>query len=707
LLGNRVDRFVWNGSTLAFDRNLIRLRALQQDAGQPSRGNHNGGVVRFGPDGKIYIIFGDNGRRGFLQNITSGGPVPDDQFGGPAPDDAHLTGVILRLNDDGSTPIDNPFFNVAHNLTGEAATNIKKVFAYGVRNSFGMDFDPLSGALWTQENGDDAFDEINRVTPGFNGGWIQTMGPVSRVNEFRSIEMTYAAGNLQQLRWPPSNIATTPQQAVARMFMLPGAQYIDPEFSWKYAVAPSPIGFVKGRGLGPQFEGDLFVGASRTTLLNGFLFRFKLTADRQHFAFSDPRLADRVADNIDKFDQTESESLVIGKDFGVTTEIQTGPNGNLFVVSLSNGAIYEIKSKPGLLFAATLNGSQETPPNSSTAVGRAALVLSPDEKSARLSLVFNGLSSTQTDAHVHGPAPPGVSASPVVPLPLGQLNDLAITLSASQVQDLKNGLLYVNVHSANFPAGEIRGQFVSSLSATSVQFSATSQVVHESAGSVLVGITRAGNLTNAVTIDYATSNGSAQAPGDFGNSSGSIQFAPGESVKFVSVPIVDDALVEGVETLKLTLSSPTSGAVEGSPFTTTISILDDDKPLIVTEQNTPRAAAVDSVWFLRDPFSLGSQQNFSADHHTRIVLFATGVDLLPGENALTGQNASVLVVQLEDNQNHIYPLVVEDVRKVPNFDWLSQIVVRLPDTIDTEGDFRISLTLRGVTGNKPVVTIFR
>jgi uncharacterized repeat protein (TIGR01451 family) len=184
LLGNRVDRYVWNGSTLAFDRNLIRLRALQQDAGQPSRGNHNGGVVRFGPDGKVYIIFGDNGRRGFLQNITNGGPVPDDQFGGPQPDDAHLTGVILRLNDDGSTPADNPFFNVAHSLTGEAAANIKKVFAYGIRNSFGMDLDPLSGALWTQENGDDAFDEINRVTPGFNGGWIQTMGPVSRAMSF-------------------------------------------------------------------------------------------------------------------------------------------------------------------------------------------------------------------------------------------------------------------------------------------------------------------------------------------------------------------------------------------------------------------------------------------------------------------------------------------------------------------------------------------
>src|SRR5678815_4937360 len=311
LLGNRVDRYQWNGTTLVFDRNIIKLRALQADAGQSARGNHNGGVLRTGPDGKLYIIIGDNGRRGFLQNVTSGGPVPDDQFGGPEPDNAHLTGVILRLNDDGSTPSDNPFVNSTTTLTGEAAQNIKKVFAYGIRNGFGMAFDPLSGQLWNQENGDDAFDEINRVIPGFNGGWIQAMGPINRIDQFKAIESTYAAGNLQQLRWPPANIASTPQEALARLYLIPGAQYVDPEFSWKYALAPSPIGFVQGRGLGPQFEGDLFVGASRTTLLNGFLFRFKLTGDRQHFSFSDPLIADRVADNADKFDQTESELSLI------------------------------------------------------------------------------------------------------------------------------------------------------------------------------------------------------------------------------------------------------------------------------------------------------------------------------------------------------------------------------------------------------------
>jgi len=697
VLGNRVDRYVWNGSTLTFDRNLIKLRSLQQDAGQPSRGNHNGGVLRFGPDGKIYIVFGDNGRRGFLQNLASGGPSPDDQFGGPAPDDQHLTGVILRLNDDGSTPVDNPFFNISTNLSGEAAANIKKVFAYGIRNSFGMDFDPLSGALWTQENGDDAFDEINRVTPGFNGGWIQTMGPISRVDEFRSIEMTYGAGNLQQLRWPPSNTALTPQQALSRMYMLNGAQYVDPEFSWKYALAPSPIGFVKGRGLGPQFEGDLFVGASRTTLLNGFLFRFKLTSDRQHFSFSDQRLVDRVADNIDKFDQTESESLLIGKDFGITTDIQSAPNGNLFVVSLSNGAVYEIKSKPSLLFVANLTGAQETPPNNSSGVGRASLVLSPDEKTARVSLTFAGLSSGQTDAHIHGPALPGVSAPPVFPLPLGQLSDFSITLTPAQLQDLKNGLFYVNVHSSNFPTGEIRGQFGSSVSAVTMQFSATGYVVNENAGSVTVSVTRSGNTSNASTINYATTNGSATQPGDYTSTSGSLQFASGETVKTFVVPIVDDALIEGNETINLVLSSPGAGALEGPPFTSTITILDDDKPLILTDEITARAAALDSVTMFREPFSLRNIFNFSSDQRTRIMFFATGVDLLPGES---------IQVQLEDTEHHLYPLIVEDIRKLPNFNF-SQITVKLPDSITVEGDFQLSLTFHGVTSNKPLIQIVR
>jgi glucose/arabinose dehydrogenase len=365
LLGNRVDRFIWDGEALRFDRNLIMLRAFQNDGAptpvgqgdetQPARGNHNGGVIRFGPDRKLYIVIGDNGRRGQLQNLKDGpgGPTrEDDQFGGPEPDDAHLTGVILRLNADGSTPTDNPFFAAGAAIAGEVGANIQKIYAYGLRNSFGMAFDPRSGDLWEQENGDDAFSELNRVEPGFNSGWIQIMGPPSRVAQFKQIETTvtptppdpFAATyfGLQQLRWSPTNIADTPQAALARLFMLPGAHYSAPEFSWKFEVAPGAIGFVAGRGLGPQFEGDLFVAAARPFLEGGHLFHFNLTGNRRAIGTDDPRLEDRVADNLHKWEITESESLLIGRNFGVGTDIQTGPNGNLFVVSLSNGAVYEI-----------------------------------------------------------------------------------------------------------------------------------------------------------------------------------------------------------------------------------------------------------------------------------------------------------------------------------------------------------------------------
>jgi glucose/arabinose dehydrogenase len=365
LLGNRVDRFEWTGSALRFDRSLIKLLAFQNDgapeppgqndAAQPPRGNHDGGVIAFGPDGKLYVIVGDLGRRSSLQNLPCGpqpgcaaGPVPDDQFGGPAPDDAHFSGAILRLNDDGTTPTDNPFFGAGFAIGGEAGENVQRIFAYGVRNSFGMAFDPRSGRLWDQQNADDAFDELNLVEPGMNGGWIQVMGPLDRIQQFKSIELTLPpsgglpGAQLQQIRWPPSNIADTPGEARSRMFALPGSRYSDPEFSWKFAVPPAAIGFVAGRGLGPQFQGDLFVGAATPLTVGGYLFHFNLTGNRRKIAVDDPRLEDRVADNTTKHDTTESESLLIGRDFGVGTDIESGPNGNLFVVSLTKGAIFEV-----------------------------------------------------------------------------------------------------------------------------------------------------------------------------------------------------------------------------------------------------------------------------------------------------------------------------------------------------------------------------
>jgi aldose sugar dehydrogenase len=372
LLGNRVDRYVWNGSTLTFDLNLIKLRSFQADEGQPLRGNHNGGVIAFGlkergrhdrgkdsdrhsdePRAVLYIQVGDGGRRGQMQNLSEGpfGPgEPDDQFGGPEPDDAHLTGVILRLNDDGSAPEDNPFFRHGERVGGEVGANLQKIFAYGIRNGFGMALDPLSGDLWEQENGDDSFSELNRVSPGMNSGWVQIMGPVERIREYKAIETDPTAPQpfapngyfgLQQIRWPPTKIADSPREALRRLFMLPGAHYSRPEMSWKFEVSPGGIGFV-GRGLGERYENDLIMGNARPELEGGHLFHFNLSGDRRRIRVSDRRLLDRVADNRNKFDIQESESLLFGRNFGTVVDVKSGPNGNLYVVSLTHGSVYEI-----------------------------------------------------------------------------------------------------------------------------------------------------------------------------------------------------------------------------------------------------------------------------------------------------------------------------------------------------------------------------
>jgi aldose sugar dehydrogenase len=381
-LGNRVDRFVWDwhNQTLTFDKNIVVLRAFQADADQPERGNHNGGVIRFalsdnghddddrkhGDDrddksdtdewrhgdnqqAQLFIIVGDTGRRGMLQNLFDGpfGPgIDDDQFGGPEPDNAHLTGVVLRLNDDGSTPRDNPFHRYGSSVGGEVGANIQKIFAYGIRNSFGLAVDPWTGELWESENCDDAFDEINRIEPGHNGGWVQVMGPLARITEFKAIETTPGEFfGLQQVRWSPTNIADSPIDARARMVNFPGSHYGEPQFSWQFATPPAAIGFLEDRSLGRKYHGDLFVGAAVPTLSDGQIFRFDLTKNRQRVAWSDPVLADLVADNAAKFSVVESESLLFGTGFGVSTDIQTGPRGGLFVVSSSAGSVYLIHRK--------------------------------------------------------------------------------------------------------------------------------------------------------------------------------------------------------------------------------------------------------------------------------------------------------------------------------------------------------------------------
>ena len=140
-------------------------------------------------------------------------------------------------------------------------------------------------------------------------------------------------------------LADTPEEALSRQFSLPSSHYSDPKFSGNHVLAPAARRFVSGRALGPKFFGDQFVDFSVLEPLGRPLFHFNLIANRKKIVAHDSQagLKDRVADNLTFHDLTESETLLIGTDFGIVTDIERGSNGILLMVSPSNGALYKIR----------------------------------------------------------------------------------------------------------------------------------------------------------------------------------------------------------------------------------------------------------------------------------------------------------------------------------------------------------------------------
>jgi len=297
ILGNRVYKYQWDGHKLINPSLILDLPA------KPGP-NHNAGKVLIGPDGYLYTIIGDQGKnRGQVQNVKDG-PPPNNTSG------------IFRVDPDNGLPApDNPFItDVMHNAINGKMRNdetvddfdkinstgtLSRYYAYGIRNSFGLAFDPVSGNLWDTENGVFNYDEINLVEPGFNSGWNELMGPIDRLNKTEAVLVKFN-----------------------------GAQYSDPEFSWKNAVGVTALGFFNSSKLGEKYRNNLFVGDYGT----GSLYFFKLNKNRDGLEFNktQPALSDMVADTAE-----ERSELVLGTGFDIITDIQTGPDGYLYIVSYS------------------------------------------------------------------------------------------------------------------------------------------------------------------------------------------------------------------------------------------------------------------------------------------------------------------------------------------------------------------------------------
>ena len=273
---NRVYSYSWDGISLTNPQLLLDLPA------GPGT-NHQGGKLKIGPDNQLYVIVGEMQREGQLQNFQNG----------PAPDD---TGVIFRISPiDGSPSPNNPF-------SIDATDPLSKYYAYGIRNSFGIDFDPVTGTLWDAENGEDVFDEINVVNPGFNSGWKLVMGPIAANTDISESDLV----------------------------IIPGSHYADPVFSWAESRGITDIEFFDSAAFGPSYENGIFVGDITT----GTLFYFEPDADRTGLNLNgDPSLSDLVTDS-----DEEMSAVTLGTGFVGITDIETGPDGNLYILTFDRGA---------------------------------------------------------------------------------------------------------------------------------------------------------------------------------------------------------------------------------------------------------------------------------------------------------------------------------------------------------------------------------
>jgi glucose/arabinose dehydrogenase len=262
-ISKRVYKYTWNGQELV---DPVLVKDLPA-----TRSYHNGGAMAVAPDGTVYLVVGDTGRYGLLQNNAEGELFPD-------------TSVIMPVEPEG------PYY------------------AIGIRNSFGMAFDPVTGKMWITENGNDNYDEVNLVEPGFNSGWNQAMGP-----------------------------ATDDQ--IARMVVDYGNYtYADPKFSWQRTVAPAGLTFIDSGPLS-RYGDSLFVGDCNF----GNIYRFELNEERDGFVIKDARLADKVANLEDS-----TAEIVFGERFGCVTDLDVGPDGLLYVTTYSpftTSAIYRVVPK--------------------------------------------------------------------------------------------------------------------------------------------------------------------------------------------------------------------------------------------------------------------------------------------------------------------------------------------------------------------------
>jgi glucose/arabinose dehydrogenase len=301
-LGNRLYRYELVNNKLINPVLLLDLPAIPGP-------RHNGGAIMIGPDNNLYVPIGD------VDGSYTGGPgetKAQNYVDGVEPDGRS---GILRITQDGR-PVGIGILGNTHPLN--------LYYAYGIRNSFGFDFDPITGSIWDTENGPGNSDEINLVEPGFNSGWQEIQGMASFENYFDANDLVQFEGK---------------------------GKYSDPELVWMDTEGPTAAKFLVSDKLGTQYKNDLFVA----DVHNGRIYHFDLNEDRTQLVLEGP-LADKIIDtpSIEEF-----SNIIFGEGFGGITDLEVGPDGYLYVVSIGQGAIYRIVQMN--IGPSTIAGAEDQP----------------------------------------------------------------------------------------------------------------------------------------------------------------------------------------------------------------------------------------------------------------------------------------------------------------------------------------------------------
>ena len=302
-IGNHLYKYELKDNKLVNSELLLQLPAWPAPA-------HNGGIIEIGPDNYLYITVGDfvgsvnETTRTKAQNYKNG-TEPDGRAG------------ILRLTQDGKPVFESIFGN-------EFPLNL--YYAYGIRNSFGIEFDPVTHKLWDTENGPDYGDEINLVEPGFNSGWNKVQGIWKpKYDPVRGGDLIAGEKLIE------TDIRT--------LVDFDGrGKYSEPEFTWNQTVGPSQMKFLNSDKFPSEYKDDLFVGDTN----DGYLYHFELNDNRTSLILKGD-LEDKIANNSQEIADND---IIIGQGFGHITDIEVGPDGYLYVLSHDNNtvSIYRILS---------------------------------------------------------------------------------------------------------------------------------------------------------------------------------------------------------------------------------------------------------------------------------------------------------------------------------------------------------------------------